>query len=336
MKKKGLLLFAGFIAFYVLVHSIRHLPEILHGRLSWKGETTYTLSIVRIVADMVFACLFTLLPYLLLYHFYPEKKFKLIAIGMIISLTSCFFISFWWTGFMEHAPVRLSSYLPQTVFFCVVNVVFGMIFYFVRYAQYKELQEKETALQNKQSELSFLRSQVNPHFLFNNLNNIYALVYYKSPQALNAISGLSELLRYMLYDTNDTVALTTEIAYIEKYIALQQLRFEHPSDVEFKIDGDLDAVNIPPLLLIPFIENAFKHGDDSVKDWLNISIGTTNDRINFYCSNIKATKKLDATGGIGISNVKRRLELLYPGKHALEIIENDELFVVKLKLNYGK
>ena len=336
MKKKGLLLLASFIAFYVLVHSIRHLPEILHGHLSWKGEITYALSIVRIVADMVIACMFALFPYFLLYYFYPQKKFMLIAAGMIVSLTACFFISFWWTGFMEHTPVRLSNYLPQSIFFCIVNAVFGMTFYFVRYAQYKELQEKETALQNKQSELSFLRSQINPHFLFNNLNNIYALVYYKSAQSLNAIAGLSELLRYMLYDTNDTVALTTEIAYIEKYIALQQLRFEHPSDVEFKINGDLDAVNIPPLLLIPFIENAFKHGDDSAKQWLNVSIGTTIDSINFYCSNKKATKKQDATGGIGITNVKRRLTLLYPGKHDLEIIENDELFIVKLMLEYGK
>jgi two-component system, LytTR family, sensor kinase len=336
MKKKGLLLFASFIAFYLLIHSIRHLPEILHGRLSWKGETTYMLSIVRIVADMVIACLFTLFPYLLLYYFYPQKKFKLIAVGMIVSLTTCFFIGFWWTGFMEHDPVRLSNYLPQAIFFCIVNAVFGMIFYFVRYTQYKELQEKETALQNKQSELSFLRSQVNPHFLFNNLNNIYSLVYYKSDQALTAISGLSELLRYMLYDANDTVMLTTEIAYVEKYIALQQLRFEHPSDVEFKISGELDPVNIPPLLLIPFIENAFKHGDDLAKNWLKISIKTARDNINFYCSNKKAKKKHDATGGIGITNVKRRLALLYPEKHTLEITEDDELFVVKLNLDYGK
>jgi two-component system LytT family sensor kinase len=336
MEKKGILLLASFIAFYTLVHSIRHLPELLHGRLNWNGEITYGLGIVRVLADMIIAWLATLLPYLLFYHFYPQKNFNLIIGGMIASLTVCFFVGFWWTSFMEHVSVRLSSYLPQAVFFYTVNAVFGITFYFIRYAHYKELQEKERTLQNKQSELSFLRSQVNPHFLFNNLNNIYSLVYYKSDQALNAISGLSELLRYMLYDTNDTVALTTEIAYIEKYIALQQLRFEHPSDVEFEINGDLDAVNIPPLLLIPFIENAFKHGDYSAKQWLNISIRTTNGSINFYCSNKKTTKKQDATGGIGITNVKRRLALLYPGKHNLEIIEDDELFTVKLMLEHGK
>lgn len=336
MKKKGILLLAGFIAFYALVHGVRHLPELLHGRLSWNGEVTYTLSVVRIIADMAIACLFTVLPYLLLYYFYPQKKFGLIAAGLIISLTICFFIGFWWTRFMENTPVRLSSYLPQVVFFYTVNAIFGMTFYFIRYAHYKELQEKEAVLQNKQSELSFLRSQVNPHFLFNNLNNIYSLVYYKSDQSLNAISGLSELLRYMLYDTNDTVSLTTEIAYIEKYIALQQLRFEHPSDVDFKVNGDLEAVSLPPLLLIPFIENAFKHGDDSAKDWLNISIETKGGDVYFYSANKKAAKKSDQTGGIGIDNVKRRLALLYPGKHRLEIADNDELFTVKLNLTYGK
>jgi len=140
----------------------------------------------------------------------------------------------------------------------------------------------------------------------------------------------------MLYDTRETVMLATEIAYIEKYIALQQLRFEHPCGVEFKIVGDLDTVNIPPLLLIPFIENAFKHGDDSEQQWLNISLKTTGDSINFHCSNKIGLKKLDATGGIGINNVKRRLELLYPGKHRLEITDNDEMFIVNLNLQYGK
>jgi len=336
MRKKEILLFVSFIAFYALVHSIRHLPELLHGRLRWNGEVTYTLSVVRIVADMAIAYLFTLFPYLFLYYFYPQKKYTLIAGGTIVSLTACFFIGFWWTRVMENTPIRLGSYLPQSVFFFTLNAVFGMAFYFIRYAQYKELQEKETALQNKQSELSFLRSQVNPHFLFNNLNNIYSLVYYKSDQALNAIAGLSELLRYMLYDTNDIVSLTTEIAYIEKYIALQQLRFEHPSDVDFKLSGDLDAVGIPPLLLIPFIENAFKHGDDSAKQWLKIGLKTGQGSISFYCSNKKIAKKQDKTGGIGISNVKRRLALLYPGKHRFEIIEDDNLFIVNLKLEYGK
>jgi two-component system LytT family sensor kinase len=96
----------------------------------------------------------------------------------------------------------------------------------------KELQQVQLQLQNRQTELSFLRSQVNPHFLFNHLNNIYALVYEQNVQALPAISRLSELLRYMLYDSNETVAITTELSYLEKYIALQQLRFEHPSLVE--------------------------------------------------------------------------------------------------------
>jgi two-component system LytT family sensor kinase len=336
MKKKWLLLFAGFIAFYTLAHSIRHLPELLHGRLNWNGETTYLLSVTRIAADIVISFLFTLFPYLLCYRYYPQRKFIHLATGLIISLSGCFLVGYWWTSFMEQVKVRLSDYLPQAVFFYMVDAVFGMAFYFVRYAQYKEVQEKEAQLQNKQSELSFLRSQVNPHFLFNNLNNIYSLVYYQSDQALNAIAGLSELLRYMLYDASETVTLTKEVTYIEKYIALQQLRFEKPSEIGFKVSGNFDEVGIPPLLLIPFVENAFKHGDASAGNWLNINLATGDDHIRFSCSNKKDVKQHDPTGGIGIDNVKRRLALLFPGKHQLDISDDTEWFTVKLELYYGK
>jgi two-component system LytT family sensor kinase len=336
MKKKWGLLFVAFIAFYTLVHGIRQLPELMHGHLDWNGETTYLLSVIRIAADIAISFLFTLFPYLLCCRYYPQRKFKHLVIGLVISISACFLIGYWWTVFMEQAAVRLSNYLPQAVFFYGMNAVFGMAFYFVRYAQYKEVQEKEAQLQNKQSELSFLRSQINPHFLFNNLNNIYSLVYYQSDQALNAISGLSELLRYMLYDTSETVTLAKEVTYIEKYIALQQLRFEKPSEIEFKVSGNFDDFNIPPLLLIPFVENAFKHGDASAGKWLDISLASGLDLVRFSCSNKKAAKQQDPTGGIGIDNVKRRLALLFPGKHHLDIEDGTELFTVKLELYYGK
>jgi two-component system LytT family sensor kinase len=137
------------------------------------------------------------------------------------------------------------------------------------------LQQVQLQLQNRQTELSFLRSQVNPHFLFNNLNNIYALVYEQSSQALPAIAGLSELLRYMLYNTSETVLLSTELNYIEKYIELQQLRFERPSLISANQNCSDENSKIPPLLLIPFIENAFKHGQTSLKrTWLKWEISS--------------------------------------------------------------
>ena len=198
MKKKLLPLLVSFVAFYTLVHTIRHIPELLHGRLDWNGEITYTLSIIRITADIFVSWLFTLSAYLLLYWFYPNKAYTKLILSISSSVILCFLLSFWWTKFMEPVPVRLGNYLPGAVFFYTIDVVFGMAFYFVQYAQYKELQEKELLLQTRQSELSFLRSQINPHFLFNNLNSIYSLVYHHSDQALPASAGLSDMLRYGL------------------------------------------------------------------------------------------------------------------------------------------
>ena len=337
MKKKILLLVLCFIAFYTLVHTLRHLPDLLHGRLAWNGETTYTLSIIRIAADIVIAFLFTLFPYLIFYHWYGAKKWFWIFITMILSLTCCFLMDFTWSSYMQQPiKVRLSVYLPQAVFFFTMYAVFGTAFYFIRYSHYRELKETDALLQNRQSELSFLRSQINPHFLFNNLNNIYSLVYHQSDQSLNAIAGLSELLRYMLYDTSETVALSKEIAYIEKYITLQQLKFEHPEKISFDADGHAESILVTPLLFIPFVENAFKHGNPNTKDWLTLEFLTTSTQVIFSCTNKKTQKNKDREGGIGIENIRRRLELLYPSQHQLHVNEDQALFTVKLTLNYGK
>jgi len=336
MKKKVALLLITYILFYSLIHLSRHLPELAKGNFDLGGEKTLPESILRNSADMIIGFLFTLLPYLVLCKYYPSKRFIPIILLMTFSISGTFIISFVWNDFMEDGQARLGNYFAFSIFFYAVNVIFGFVFYFVRYAHYKELQEKELAVQSRNSELSFLRSQINPHFLFNNLNNIYSLVSYKSDRALNAISGLSELLRYMLYNTNETVLLNTELSYIEKYITLQVLRFEVPEEINVEVTGDTDGIYIPPLILIPFVENAFKHGDSATADWLDIALSVDQDHIIFSCSNKKAIKHKDPKGGIGIENVKRRLELLYPENHRLEIREDNEWYNIRLTLSYGK
>lgn len=336
MQRKTALLFISFFAFYTMAHTIRHLPELMNGRLHWKGEKTYTLSIIRIAADMAIAFLFTWLPYLLFHQFYRQRKWPLLVGLIALSFADCFLLSFFWTSFMEQpVKVRLSNYLPQAVFFFTMYAVLGTAFYFIQYSHYKEVMEKENLLLTRQSELSFLRSQINPHFLFNNLNNIYALVFSQSDQSLNAIANLSELLRYMLYDTSEIVTLSKEIVYIEKYIALKQLKYEHPENISFIVDGPAETLQIPPLLFIPFVENAFKHGDNNEPNWLHIELKINENHLVFSCINKKVEKCKDAEGGIGIANVKRRLELLYIGQHKLTINEDQSSFTVKLHLNYG-
>jgi len=259
-----------------------------------------------------------------------------ITMALIISVCfmACLFISYVVTIALSLDPVRLSLFFRNNILIYVLNTIFAMVFYFIRYTRQKELEQKELELQNRTSELSFLRSQVNPHFLFNNLNTIYSLVYHKSEQALPAIAGLSELLRYMLYDSSEKIELEQEISYIEKYISLQQLRFENPVAVNMKVTGNVKEMKVPPLLLIPFIENAFKHGDVSEsKEWLWIDINMAGAELVFSCINTKASKSKDFTGGIGIGNVTKRLELLFKGRYKLDIRDNEHQFTVKLELN---
>jgi LytS/YehU family sensor histidine kinase len=190
-------------------------------------------------------------------------------------------------------------------------------------------------VQARQSELSFLRSQINPHFLFNSLNTIYSLVYHGSEKALPTIAGLSELLRYTLYDVTEKVPLEKEVSYIKKYIELQKLRFEKPVNVVFETEGDELKPYVSPLLLIPFVENAFKHGRFTREtDILEILLKAGNGVIMFRCRNKIGIQQKDTSGGIGIENVKKRLKLLYAGKHHLDIKQNNDSFMVHLDLFY--
>jgi len=189
--------------------------------------------------------------------------------------------------------------------------------------------------QKQISELALLRSQVNPHFFFNTLNNIYSLVYQKSDDAPEALMKLSSIMRYMLYDaTTDKVLLEKEIEYLKSFIELEKLRLRNKDYVTLQINGTAEGITIAPMLLIPFVENAFKHASRTVPSpGIMISIDILPLEIifevkNFIRKNQQAPK--DQQGGIGLINIRRRLELLYPQKYSLDITTTEDLFVVKL------
>jgi len=193
----------------------------------------------------------------------------------------------------------------------------------------------EMVNQAQTSELALLRSQVNPHFLFNTLNNIYSLVCKKSPDAPEAILKLSSIMRYMLYDANtDVVVLEKEIEYLKSFIELQKLRIRHTDFVELLIEGDVGNKTIAPMLLIPFVENGFKHGSKTgPMPGIRIHLVADPHQILFEVTNLVKKNFLgpkDTIGGIGLQNIKRRLELLYPGKYFLETIQENNLYRVKL------
>lgn len=188
------------------------------------------------------------------------------------------------------------------------------------------------------TELSFLKAQLNPHFLFNSLNSIYSLANKKADNTTDAIITLSELMRYMIYEADkEFVKLESEIDYIKNYISLQTLRLKDSSGVRFNVHGNLDH-DIEPLLLISFIENAFKYGTDYTgKTNINIKITIEHEELLLEISNyISLKEKNNPNSGIGIQNIRKRLNLLYPNSHNLKIEEADSLFTVELLLKLKK
>jgi LytS/YehU family sensor histidine kinase len=195
---------------------------------------------------------------------------------------------------------------------------------------------KEKENENLKTELSFLRSQVSPHFLFNVLNNMVAMARLKSDQLEPSLIRLSGLMRYMLYESDETsVTLLRETEYVNSYIELQKIRYTNPQFIKVQIDKG-DSQRIEPMLLIPFIENAFKHGASGLEDpvidiSLKISDGLLDYRVkNRYDPNTEEIR--DRTSGIGLPNVIRRLNLLYDQKHILTIRKEDGWFTVSLQI----
>jgi sensor histidine kinase YesM len=332
MEKRQLLLLGSFVAFYYLIHIVYDMPNLVHGNPGFDWAPASGREWLTRIWDMGFYFLVAFIPYRALCEWWPQKQMGRIGL-LLLTLPLIFLLRYWIERSGISRGIRLRSFFLGHLFYTLISLVFGVIFYFIRWSRYKELQQKELEIQNRQSELSFLRSQINPHFLFNSLNNIYSLVYQGSGQALTAIAGLSDLLRYMLYDAAEKVPLATEMDYIQKYIGLQQLRFDHPVEVEIKVEGEMDGVVIPPLLLIPFVENAFKHGDLG-KGGIAIYLRSSARQMHFYCTNRKGLQQKDQEGGIGLENVKRRLSLLYPGKHVFLIEEGPLNFSINLELRH--
>ena len=249
----------------------------------------------------------------------------------------------------------LSSGIPGSQYFFVSNQYFiflsnffvsiGSSIYFALLDWLNTQKAKQELLnRNLQTELNFLRTQINPHFLFNTLNSLYALTLKKSEQAPEMVLKLSEMMRYMLYECNERmVPLCNELHYIENYLEMEKLRHGSKVQINMITEGDCDDMKIPPLLFIPFIENSFKHGVNPSLGGAIIEIyfKVDNSSVLMEVLNTKAEKSniLDAkkkSGGIGLENVKRRLSLLFSENYCLEITNNMDRYKVKLEINLDK
>jgi len=197
--------------------------------------------------------------------------------------------------------------------------------------------EKERKQESLLSELSYLKAQVNPHFLFNTINSVYVLIKMNPDKAADMLIKLSDLLRSQLYDfSTDKITIEEEINYLENYIELEKLRRAHRVNVNFEKEGLLKGFSLPPLLMIPFLENCFKHLSSNTNRSNEVKIKMIRDfhklRVEFS-NTFDGQSEPQKEGGIGLANVRRRLDLLFPDKHQLEINRTDELFIVNLELD---
>ncbi len=233
-------------------------------------------------------------------------------------------------------PISMTRWYASMFTYHFMYALWGTMFRFTIDWFISSQKQKELEKQNVTSELALLRSQINPHFLFNTLNNINSFVTRDPEVTSSGIIKLSEIMRYMLYDaTNEKVLLDKEIGYIISYIDLQRMRVKDPDFVQFKIEGNTEGLTIPPLLLVPFIENAFKHGRKNVEyPGITISLKITQNELKFHCKNyiLPVEDHKTEQGGFGLKNIKRRLDLLYGKNYNLEIETRDDIFVVDLTI----
>ena len=236
-------------------------------------------------------------------------------------------------GIMNPMRMRAIFNLTSAISIFLISTIIEV----ARLAIIKDKEAAKLKSENLNTELKFLKSQINPHFLFNALNNIYAMSMMKSKDAPKMILKLSDILRYNLYDgIQERVPIEKEMRYIENYVSFQQLKDENIRNIHVDFEGVDGNVLIAPLILIPFVENSFKHSkiEDVSKGWINIDLKTRDGQIIFKISNSipESEFKKDASGGIGLDNVKRRLELIYPKSYDLNIEGSDNQFSVTLTL----
>jgi two-component system, LytTR family, sensor kinase len=229
---------------------------------------------------------------------------------------------------ITHYP---SSYLGFVLVFAIGLAVSSIQAWFKSEETKKEMEHEKL-----NTELSLLKSQINPHFFFNTLNNIYSLAIMKSDETASSILKLSAIMRYVLTETDQNfVPLSNEIEFLQNYINLQSVRLTEKVKLNVDLDEYVNSKQIAPLLFIAFVENAFKYGVSTIEDSeISIRLKTDRNKVMFFVQNsiIQAARNSSINTGIGIVNVKRRLALLYPAKHTLSIAEKDNLYTVNLEI----
>lgn len=317
--------------------------QVLYHVLAWSAFfLVIGLSADRIDYDFLVKNLSSALPVMTVFYFnifwlfprfIPRKNYLMLILGMLVVIAACVFIR----QFVHSLFPDLRLSMDRIMFWVQfrLNLLFGVIS--LAYWYGKSHHENERKWQNLQTEmadaqLKLLKNQINPHFLYNTLSLIYTKAIPISTELADIISKLSDMLRYSLdeAETNGKVPLYKEVKYLEDFIAIHKARFGENWQVDFHIQGNPREQKIAPLLLITFVENAFKHGKLNAP--LRIELQIKNDGLSFEIENQKQEGKKDPSSGIGLENIRKRLAILYPNRHRLSIEDKANFFNVSLQL----
>ena len=295
--------------------------------------------------------------YLLVYHQVPnllyKKKYLLFLLSFILSVIllgaiarlSIIYIGepFYRKDFQQESIVEIFTDIPYLlgVYFPSVYMIAFIMLIIKTFKERSESKHQLQVLQKekKTAELNFLKAQIHPHFLFNTLNNLYALTLEKSDDAPEVVAKLSEMLDYMLYQCSDPkVAISKEIEQLKNYMDLETLRYGEKLDLKFNQKVDKPATEIAPLILLSLIENAFKHGTSGnlLNPLIHIDLEVVDQQLKFEVFNTKSENRQSIKGlkkqGVGSKNIKRQLDLIYPDKYELEIVDQEKDYLVNLSI----
>lgn len=332
----------------ILIHAVAWLGYIgLQVLALDKFEHRYMANLLAALSQLPAQLLFT---YITLYELIPvyllHQQHSLFTLLTLIALLVCGVI--YWEGtyylfLVPFEPVRLSQESPwdvgrfvQCAFYllCTSGLLIG--FHMIRFGFRQQQENQALIIANQHIELKSLKDQINPHFLFNTLNNLYGLTGQNPRKAGEVVMRLSQLMQYMLYEGNLAyVPLRKEIAYLQNYLALERIRYGDRLHLSLQITGETEPVFIAPLILLPFVENAFKHGVSRQLDdaWIQIQLTVDASELVFKVENSKPEGP-DAvpTNGIGLPNIAKRLQLIYPGRHQLRQLNGSGTYLVTLKI----
>lgn len=333
-------LLVWFLVYYLVGDPLRDL--IMRGETDVFDFFTGLTDFFLLLSGLLVFGLYSLLGYTALYLYFPQKRWLSMA-GLLIA---SFFVPVGLRYLLEQVlydalldftnykkDVDLLYYLRDNLYYAFRFVSFGVIYYLAVFSMYREKREKNLLITNQKMELSLLKSQINPHFLLNALNNVYSLVFRKSEHALSALEMLSGILKYALYEKREVITVAEEMAYVKQYIELQRMRYDYPLALDVQVEQGAESKEIPQFLLISLVENSFKHGDlRDAEQPMRLHISSTEGQLQVVLWNRKNQMEKDEQGGIGLDNIRKRLELLYEGRSRFEVIDQEHTFEITLQI----